>query len=118
MEATRPPEAADRDALATEFTEPVVVKVDPVIADLVPGYLKARREEVQRISAAVQNADLGELQLIGHRLKGSGAGYGFPDITRLGAAIEDGAGAGDLAAVVRAVRGLVSYLDAVRLVMP
>ncbi|MCA9739211.1 MAG: Hpt domain-containing protein [Gemmatimonadota bacterium] len=118
MEADRSSGAAGADALPLEFPDPVVVKVDGVIADLVPGYLQARRAEVLTLSAAVQTSDLAALQLAGHRLKGSGAGYGFPEITAFGGAIEDAASVGDMAGVVRAVRGLASYLDAVRLELP
>ena len=94
-----------------------VETIDPLIADLVPGYMEARRAELVELRECIRQCDLEKLAVIGHRLKGSGAGYGFPDLTRLGAEIEDGATGQDLGRVAEAVRALASYLDKVRWVV-
>ena len=46
---------------------------------------RARIAELWSAFAAVQNGDaegLAQLQVLAHRLAGSGGGYGFPEITR------------------------------------
>lgn len=98
-------------------SEPPVAEIDPLIADLVPGYMEARRKELDELRDCIRRCDLEKLRTIGHRLKGSGAGYGFPELTRLGARIEDAAADQDLGAVVEAVRELRVYLDGVRWVV-
>lgn len=97
--------------------EPQVETIDPIIADLVPGYLEARRAELIELRELVRDCDLEKLAVLGHRLKGSGAGYGFPELTRLGAEIEDSANDQDLGRVAESVRLLARYLDNVRWVV-
>ena len=98
------------------YTEEVVVRVNAVIADLVPGYLDARRSELVDIWDRISNNDLETLKLIGHRLKGSGEGYGFREITLLGAQIEDAACAGDMHIVRAAAARLEEYISVVSFV--
>jgi HPt (histidine-containing phosphotransfer) domain-containing protein len=110
---------ADDDQESPENLSPgehrasVVVRVDRLIADLIPGYLEARRMEIEQIRDLIRTGDLAGLALIGHRLRGSGEGYGFREITALGGEMEEAAEAGDISAVARAARQLGSYLDAV-----
>lgn len=96
---------------------PQVETIDPIIADLVPGYIEARRAELIELRECIKHCHLEKLAVLGHRLKGSGAGYGFPELTRLGAEIEDGANGQDLGRVAEAVRNLARYLDGVRWVV-
>ncbi len=98
------------------YGEAIVVRVNAVIADLVPGYLEARRNELVDIWERISNADLETLKVIGHRLRGSGQGYGFREITLLGAQIEDAAAAGDLHVVREAAARLEEYISVVSFV--
>ncbi len=84
-----------------------------MIADLVPGYMDARRNELVELRECIRDCDLEKLRVIGHRLKGSGAGYGFPELTQLGGMIEDAAAEQDLGTVAEAVRRLRRYLKSV-----
>jgi len=61
------------------------------MADLVPGFLDERRRDVVAISAAVEHGDLETVRILGRSMKGSGGGYGFDLITRIGAALEEAA---------------------------
>lgn len=95
------------------YSDSIVVKVNKVIADLVPGYLEARRNELEEIWERIGQADLDTLRVIGHRLRGSGEGYGFREITLLGAQIEDAAQAGQLHVVREAAARLEEYVAVV-----
>jgi HPt (histidine-containing phosphotransfer) domain-containing protein len=95
------------------YSDTIVVKVNAVIADLVPGYLEARHNELDEIWNRIAAADLDSLKVIGHRLRGSGEGYGFREITLLGAQIEDAAQAGDLHVVREATARLEEYVAVV-----
>jgi PAS domain S-box-containing protein len=81
------------------------------IEDLVPWYLGNRRNDLAALAKAVSGGDLPAIRVIGHSMKGSGTGYGFPEITEIGRAMETGAVAGDLAEIRRQMDRLQAYLD-------
>jgi len=61
------------------------------LADLIPTYLENRMTDLQTLEEAMQKEDYDIIRHLGHRMKGSGAGYGFSTITELGAALEQAA---------------------------
>ncbi len=89
------------------------VRVAGELRDLIPRFLANRRSELARLRQAAAQGDLGEARRIGHVLKGAGGGYGFDEITRIGAEIERHAAAGE---DVRAlVEELGEYLELVEI---
>jgi HPt (histidine-containing phosphotransfer) domain-containing protein len=64
-----------------ERDEGTVVRVDPELQSLIPGYLENRRKDVAAISEATRQGDYETVQRLGHSMKGSGGGYGFAAIT-------------------------------------
>jgi HPt (histidine-containing phosphotransfer) domain-containing protein len=71
---------------------------DAVPAELLPlvgGFLERRITDVSVLREAVKNNDFGTVKLLGHRLKGNGAGFGFPSLSRLGAELEASGSASD-----------------------
>ncbi len=54
-------------------------------------YIKLRQDEAARLAQLGADQDFEQLRLIAHDIKGTGAAYGFPDLTRLSALIEDSA---------------------------
>lgn len=95
------------------MTDAIVVRVDPDLAELVPGFLDNRRRDVARLSEALATGDLETVRLVGHSMKGSGGGYGFTGVTDIGAALERAATDGDLAAARAALESLREYLERV-----
>jgi HPt (histidine-containing phosphotransfer) domain-containing protein len=91
----------------------IIVAVDPQIAVLVPRFLANRAADVDRIRAALARADFEAIRVAGHGMKGAGGGYGFAEISRLGAALEEGARQSDAAAITALVASLEAYLGRV-----
>ena len=83
------------------------------IADLIPIFFEHRRFEIEQLEACREVADLDTVQRIGHGLKGCGISYGFNEVSRLGAALETRAKAGELERVAGLVEELRAYLDRV-----
>lgn len=110
------PSAGHRASARPHYGEAIIVRVNRIIADLVPGYLEARRNELVDIWERISNGDLESLRVIGHKLKGSGEGYGFREITLLGAQIEDAAAAGEMHVVREAAARLEEYVSVVSFV--
>jgi HPt (histidine-containing phosphotransfer) domain-containing protein len=66
----------------------ILLKIDRDIEELIPGYLKNRRVDIDRISTAVDQGDFDTARILGHAMKGNGKSYGFEEISRIGLAIE------------------------------
>lgn len=92
-------------------SQPIVVRAEPDLADLVPQYLERRRAELPALHAALQAADLNALQKAGHRLKGSAAGYGCAALGALGAQLDVAARANDLHGAECAVATISDWIS-------
>lgn len=95
------------------FTAPApreVVLVDPEIADLVPMFLGNVQENLQRLLQQVEVPAFPAIVRLGHQLKGSGGGYGFEEISRIGRAIETAAKNEDLVQCREEIQRLQAYL--------
>ena len=88
----------------------VVVQVDPDLMPLIPNFLAHRRDDVDAIRAALARSDYHAIRVVGHNLRGCGAGYGFVAITDFGTVIEQAALGGDAPAIGRHVDELATYL--------
>jgi histidine phosphotransfer protein HptB len=80
----------------------------------IPAYLAGCDEDVTAIELASAAEDFVRIQQIGHNLKGTGASYGFPRITRLGARLESAAKAGDRTEITTQLRDLTGYLRVIK----
>jgi PAS domain S-box-containing protein len=69
------------------------------IRAMAPAYLDQRREDVRTIRSALESSDFAAIRSLGHKMSGTGAGYGFPRISEIGAALEAAAGSKDASAV-------------------
>ncbi|MDB5432043.1 MAG: multi-sensor hybrid histidine kinase, partial [Caulobacter sp.] len=81
------------------------------IAELTPAYLKACRENVALMSAALDRADFQPVTILGHNLRGSGGGFGFQPITEIGAGLEQAGEDGDDVVSREWLAQLTAYLD-------
>ncbi len=94
----------------------IVVRVDPDIEDLIPGFLKNRRADVDAIREALDRDDYAAVQSFGHKMKGQGGSYGFDVITEIGAGIELAAKSKDGEAIRGKLPELAAYLAEVKVV--
>jgi signal transduction histidine kinase/HPt (histidine-containing phosphotransfer) domain-containing protein len=90
--------------------EPIVVQVDPEIADLIPGYLEARQGDLIQLHQALNTSDWEAARRLGHTIKGTGGSYGFSRLTEVGGALESAALEGDAQAFTRHLVELEDYL--------
>ena len=94
----------------------IIVHIDIDLEDLIPGFLDNRQKDIQKLEQAVENQDFETLRSIGHNLKGVGGGYGFHDMTILGAAIEESAKENKLDIVNENVKKLSHYLSSIEII--
>ena len=90
-----------------EHVDPVDAKKE-VLAKLLPNFLRHRAEDVVRLRAALAAGDFESIAVIGHNLRGNGASYGFPQLSAVGATIEQSARARDAEAIARDIEHLAA----------
>jgi HPt (histidine-containing phosphotransfer) domain-containing protein len=84
-------------------------------ASMLADYVRRCLAALPDVEAALDRLDHNYLRVYGHRLKGSGGGYGIPVITQLGALIEDAARRSDTARVQSQIAALVVYLNRIEI---
>jgi CheY-like chemotaxis protein/HPt (histidine-containing phosphotransfer) domain-containing protein len=97
-------------------TGTIVVRANPKFADLIPGFLQNRRNDVIAILGALDRGEFETVESLGHGMKGAGGSWGFQGITDIGAALEQAAGLADTDASRKWVGELSRYLDRVEIV--
>ncbi len=95
------------------MTEKIRAEVSKDLEPLIPRYLDRRHKEIDTFRTQLAVGDFEALRIGGHSLKGSGGGYGFPDLTRIGALIETAAKAGDSEAITAALAEYADYMQRV-----
>ena len=83
-----------------------------IVEELAPEYLAARRSEVPEMLRLLAASDFNRLRILSHSLKGS---FGFPELTRFGAALEQHASRSDPEAFEAELVRLKAYLDQLNL---
>jgi HPt (histidine-containing phosphotransfer) domain-containing protein len=91
----------------------IIIKVDPDIADLIPGFLENREKDIEKMEDYLKTGNFEEIERLGHSMKGSGAGYGFGGISEIGKAIEIAGKEKDIEAIKEEMQKLRNYLDRV-----
>jgi len=92
------------------------IRIHPGLENIVPGYLANRRKEFPEMLALLAASDYARLGVLAHNLNGTGKGYGFPELTRMGAALERSAKQTDRDALCGQMTELGNYLDHVELI--
>jgi HPt (histidine-containing phosphotransfer) domain-containing protein len=81
------------------MSDKITVQIMKDLEPLIPRYVERRHKEIEDFRAKLASGDFEGLRLGAHSLKGSGGGYGFAQLTTIGAAIEIAAKARDAAAI-------------------
>jgi HPt (histidine-containing phosphotransfer) domain-containing protein len=103
---------ADRKEAAAERSR-IVVCLDEELEPIVTRFLGRKRGELQVLRNALQARDFETLRRMGHDLKGAGEGFGFPDLSAIGAQLERCAHARDGKAITEQIEAMEAYLAAV-----
>jgi len=92
--------------------EPAAARIDipEGLEELAPKYLAARRRELALFRDLLEQSAFEKLRRLSHNLKGTGASYGFPDISRLGSAIEQASKDCNLPSLSRQIAELSAFI--------
>jgi signal transduction histidine kinase/HPt (histidine-containing phosphotransfer) domain-containing protein len=87
-----------------------IAKTSKKIQARVPAYLARRSADVERMRGFLRDGRMEQICALGHQMTGSATGFGFPELSRLGAEIEKSATAQNrenLQELLRSLDGLV-----------
>lgn len=97
--------------------ERIIIHIDDEdVFELIPDYLDSRRDELAVLRGAVAQSDFETLRGLGHKMKGSGGGFGLDRISEIGGNLESFAKSGDMAAIEQEIDGLNDFLSRVEVV--
>jgi PAS domain S-box-containing protein len=92
---TKPVERKDLVEVIAKFAKRPPAAPKPSMSDSIaalrPAFLVKRGLDLVKMRDALAAGDFASIQAIGHNCKGTGAGYGFPDISTIGSSIEQAA---------------------------
>lgn len=84
---------------------------DPILRDLLPGYLDRRWAELGTLSEALERKDFATLRTIGHNLHGSGGAYGLAKVSELGQVLEAAANKRDCETIRATIQNMRAFLE-------
>jgi HPt (histidine-containing phosphotransfer) domain-containing protein len=90
--------------------QPRVVLLEKDLEQLVTRFLERKQSELDRLRAAMLAGDFETIRRLGHDLKGAGDGFGFPELSILGARFEVAAKAGDAEQIAVHISTMERYL--------
>lgn len=94
----------------------IIVYIDSSLEGLISGYLENRRRDLIAIRAVLTRNNFEPVRVIGHNIKGTGSGYGFDFISKVGDELEQAALRADSAAIIRLSNELDDYLGRLKVV--
>jgi histidine phosphotransfer protein HptB len=95
------------------MTQKIIAEVSKDLEPLIPRYIERRHKEIEIFRGHLAARNFEALRIGGHSLKGSGGGYGFPDLTRIGGIIETASKAGDVESIQNALTEYADYMQRV-----
>ncbi len=86
------------------------LEVSSEVRSLLPSFFSARQADYSRMVSALANEEFDQIDRLGHRLKGSGGSFGFPELSTIGELLEVAARAEDAGACAEALDALGATL--------
>jgi len=80
---------------------------------LIPDYVRAMKQYAGEMSSLLEAENFDSIRSVAHNIKGTGASYGFPELTHLAAALENSAKTADAGAVTWDLVELAEFLERV-----
>ncbi len=80
---------------------------------LIPDYVRAVKQYAGEMSSLLEAENFDSIRSVAHNIKGTGASYGFPELTHLAAALENSAKTADAGAVTWDLVELADFLERV-----
>lgn len=97
-------------------TQVVRINVDPKLGDIVSTFLEHRQADVGRLQSALDRVEFETIQNLGHDIEGTGATFGFEQLTEIGRVMKLAAKSKQSTEIQISIDELADYLARVELV--
>ncbi|HWF46574.1 MAG TPA: response regulator [Bryobacteraceae bacterium] len=87
------------------------IKIPEGFEQLSRNYISSRKREISRMRELAPGQGMTELRVFGHNMKGTGTSFGFPELTKLGAAIEEAAKSSNTAQLANHLLKVSEYVE-------
>jgi len=98
-------------AVEPEKSNTIKATADPELIELIPGYISHRHEDIKKLKTLLKKRKFRDIERCGHSMKGSGSGYGFDEISKIGAFIERGGRSESIRRINEGIEILEQYLE-------
>lgn len=88
---------------------------DPDFQGLLESYVGSVKEKIEACRSAKESGNYADLKVLTHQIKGSGTGYGFPEVSRLAGDAEADYIEGNHEEANNRLELLISYLSRIEL---
>jgi len=88
----------------------VLIEIPSGLEALAHRYLASRYNELPLLEALLECSDYEQIRRLSHNMKGTGTSYGFPDVTRLGSAMEMASKERDSSNIAKQMNALSTYV--------
>jgi len=96
--------------------EKIQVEIDQELKQIIPDYLESRRSDCAEVKRLLARGDMASIQILAHRMKGSGGSFGFDEISAIGEALERASQLANMEGIKSAVERLERYLAGVSVI--
>ena len=100
----------------TEQSEKIIVRVEARLEKILPNFLAKRREDIKSMLEVLEQGDYETIRVFGHRMKGTGGGFGLDAITDLGESLEQAAKKPDTEDIRMLLGRFSTYLERLEVV--
>lgn len=107
-----------QDSRAPAQGAKIVLRVEPVLKELVPVFLENRRRDLDRMHEALRAGDLAAIGEVGLNIRRFSRVYGFEELTALGDEIRRAADEQSTLRIVHLQGALADYLSRIELADP
>ena len=94
----------------------ITVPIDSSLKELTEKYLANRLRDMAAIRVALAQYNFETIRAIGHNIKGTGSGYGFDFISKIGDELEQAALRADVATITSLTSELTDYIKRLKVV--
>ena len=106
---------AENNSGADKQKQENIVYVDSDLKELIPMFLENRADNIAELKKLLKEENYEGIEKLGHKIKGSGGGYGFDKVTDLGREIEQAAAAGNTKKLRDLIEELAEHMDKVEI---